>query len=186
MEAAPVDSRAIHPATLDELHALPELEAASDTLFEAIGIGPLPPAGPVEELRQALVVLVAGHPPRGFARIDRLPVPPAPTPGPPAPTAAAPPPPAPHLEQLAVHPDYARQGLGRALLQAAIEWARHAGFTEITLATYRDVPWNGPFYASEGFTEVGPVNDWYAARGIEPEDPVMARYGARVIMRRAL
>jgi hypothetical protein len=54
------------------------------------------------------------------------------------------------------------------------------------LATYRDVPWNGPFYATEGFVEVGRVDDWYAACGIEPEDPVMARFGARVIMRRAL
>ena len=53
------------------------------------------------------------------------------------------------------------------------------------MATYRDVPWNGPFYASEGFVEIGPVNEWYAARGLPPEEPVMARFGARVLMSRA-
>ena len=46
--------------------------------------------------------------------------------------------------------------------------------------------WNGPFYASEGFVEVGPVDDWYAARGLAPEEPVMGRFGARVLMARRL
>ena len=46
------------------------------------------------------------------------------------------------------------------------------------------MPWNGPFYASEGFVEVGPVDEWYAARGLPPEEPVMGRFGARVLMAR--
>ncbi len=32
--------------------------------------------------------------------------------------------------------------------------ARAQGFDRLSLCTYRDVPWNGPFYASLGFTEV--------------------------------
>jgi hypothetical protein len=60
------------------------------------------------------------------------------------------------------------------------------GYDELTLATYRDVPWNGPFYASEGFVEVGPVDEFMVAHGLRPEEPVMSRFGARVLMRRRL
>ena len=50
-------------------------------------------------------------------------------------------------------------------------------FDEITLATYRDVPWNGPFYASEGFVERGTADDFLRAHGLPPEEPVMGRFG---------
>jgi GNAT superfamily N-acetyltransferase len=159
--------RAIRPARPEELVLLPELEVASDTLFLALGIGPLPPPGTVEELAAALVVLVAGVPPVGFARVDPL-------------AGSA------HLEQLAVHPDHGRRGTGRTLVRAACRWAGAAGYPTLTLTTYRDVPWNGPFYASEGFTDCGPADAWYDAHGLPLEDPVMARHGARVVMRRTL
>jgi GNAT superfamily N-acetyltransferase len=155
----------VRPARPEELALLPAVEVASDTLFESLGIGPLPGPGTPEELARSLVVLVVGDPPVGFARIDRL-------------AGGA------HLEQLAVHPDHGRRGLGRALVRAAWALAAAAGYDELTLATYRDVPWNGPFYASEGFAELGPVNEWYAARGRPPEEPVMGRFGARVLMSR--
>jgi GNAT superfamily N-acetyltransferase len=155
----------VRPARPEELALLPAVEVASDTLFESLGIGPLPGPGTPEELARSLVVLVVGDPPVGFARIDRL-------------AGGA------HLEQLVVHPDHGRRGLGRALVRAAWAWAAAAGYDELTLATYRDVPWNGPFYASEGFAELGPVNEWYAARGLPPEEPVMGRFGARVLMSR--
>jgi len=91
-----------------------------------------------------------------------------------------------HLEQLSVHPDHTRRGLGRSLLRAAVEWAASHGYGELTLCTYRDVAWNGPFYASEGFVEDGPADDWLIAHGLQPEEPVLGRSGARVLMRRAL
>ena len=157
----------IRPVRPDEMALLPPLEAAADTMFGALGIGPLPGPGTVQEFSAALVVLVAGDPPYGLCRIDAL-------------AGGA------HLEQLSVHPDHGHRGIGRALLRAACAWAHEAGHRELTLATYRDVPWNAPFYASEGFVEVGPVDEWYAARGLPPEEPVMARFGARVLMSRAL
>jgi GNAT superfamily N-acetyltransferase len=162
-----VDIRAARP---DELALLPPLEMAADTLFDALGIGPLPGPGSVADLAGALVVLVASEPPQGFARLDHL-----------DPEGAGA-----HLEQLSVHPDHIRRGVGRALLRAALAWAADRGYDELTLATYRDVAWNGPFYASEGFVEVGPVDEWYAARGLAPEEPVMGRFGARVLMARRL
>jgi GNAT superfamily N-acetyltransferase len=157
----------VRPARPDELALLPPIEAASDTMFLSVGIGPLPPPGDVEDLAGALVVLVDDDGPTGFARIDAL-------------AGGA------HLEQLSVHPDHGRRGTGRSLLRAACAWAADNGYPELTLATYRDVPWNGPFYASEGFVEVGPVDEWYAARGLPPEEPVMGRFGARVLMCRRL
>jgi GNAT superfamily N-acetyltransferase len=158
---------AIRTARPGELDRLPELERASDTLFLSLEIGPLPPPDTVETLRAARVVLVAGDPPLGFVRVDDV-------------DGEA------HLEQLAVRPDHGRQGIGRALVQAACRWAAQAGYGEITLATYRDVPWNGPFYASAGFVERGSVEAWCTERGRPPEQPVMARFGTRVIMSRPL
>ena len=157
----------IRPARPDEMALLPPLETAADTMFDALDIGPLPGPGTVEEFSAALVVLVAGDPPVGLCRIDAL-------------AGGA------HLEQLSVHPDHAGRGVGRAMLRAACDWAREAGYRNLTLATYRDVPWNTPFYASEGFVEVGSVDEWYAARGLPPEEPVMGRFGARVLMGRRL
>lgn len=59
-----------------------------------------------------------------------------------------------HLEQLSVLPEHGRRGIGGALVRASMDEARWAGYDEMSLCTYRDVPWNGPFYARLGFVEV--------------------------------
>jgi GNAT superfamily N-acetyltransferase len=56
-----------------------------------------------------------------------------------------------HLHELDVDPRYARQGLGRRLIAAIVDWARERGAPALTLTTFRDVPWNGPYYARLGF-----------------------------------
>jgi GNAT superfamily N-acetyltransferase len=56
-----------------------------------------------------------------------------------------------HLEQVSVHPGHARRGIGRALVDHMIAWARQAGFPAVTLTTYTEVPWNGPYYQRLGF-----------------------------------
>lgn len=56
-----------------------------------------------------------------------------------------------HLEQVSVHPDHARRGLGRELVEALAGWARARNLPAITLTTYVDVPWNGPYYERLGF-----------------------------------
>lgn len=61
-----------------------------------------------------------------------------------------------HVQELDVHPDHGRQGLGRALLDRALAWGRDAGFRHATLSTFRDVPWNAPFYARVGFRVIAP------------------------------
>jgi GNAT superfamily N-acetyltransferase len=60
----------------------------------------------------------------------------------------------PHLEEIDVHPSHGRRGLGTALVRAVCDWATVSGYAMLTLTTFRDVPWNLPFYARLGFVEI--------------------------------
>lgn len=59
-----------------------------------------------------------------------------------------------HLDQVSVLGSHSGQGIGRALVSAVEAWARDRGHRAVTLTTYRDVPWNGPWYRSLGYVEV--------------------------------
>ncbi|KAB7744605.1 GNAT family N-acetyltransferase [Nostocoides sp. F2B08] len=85
------------------------------------------------------VVLAAGQPAVGFAHVL--------DPGPREGTSW-------HLDQIAVRPSMGRRGIGRMLLRAAMGVALDGGATELTLTTYADVSWNGPWYVREGFAVV--------------------------------
>jgi len=65
----------------------------------------------------------------------------------------------PHIEQVSVRPDHSRKGIGSSLMQRAEDWARSLGYTRMTLTTFRDVPWNGPFYSRLGWLPL-PVSEW--------------------------
>ncbi|RLZ03238.1 N-acetyltransferase [Kocuria tytonicola] len=56
-----------------------------------------------------------------------------------------------HLEQVSVHPDHAGQRIGADLIDAVCGWARYRGDERLTLTTFDDVPWNGPYYRRLGF-----------------------------------
>jgi GNAT superfamily N-acetyltransferase len=56
-----------------------------------------------------------------------------------------------HVEQVSVHPAHARQGLGRLLLETLDAWAREHRLPALTLTSYAEVPWNGPYYQRLGF-----------------------------------
>lgn len=62
----------------------------------------------------------------------------------------------PHLDELAVLPAHGRQGLGRRLVSAVLDWARARNAEAVTLSTFRDLAWGGPFYARLGFREIPP------------------------------
>lgn len=62
-----------------------------------------------------------------------------------------------HLEEIDVHPDQQRQGIGAALVRHCIE--RSASQGRITLSTFRELSWNAPFYATLGFREL-PESRW--------------------------
>jgi len=67
-----------------------------------------------------------------------------------------------YLDQVSVDPAHGRRGIGRALVERTAEEARAVGFRSVTLSTFRDLPWNGPFYRSIGFREVPRrrMTDW--------------------------
>ena len=195
MDGLPV----IRAARPQDYALLPLLEAASDTLLAAMpGFGArgraagelggrergrargreraaaagelpgeLPPPASASELAGAWHILVAGDPPVGFARLEQV-------------DGQA------HLEQLSVHPDASRAGLGRALVAAALDWARAQGCGSMTLCTFAEVPFNAPFYASCGFVIVSrPSGELLAVREHEKALGLDA-LGERVAMRRDL
>jgi GNAT superfamily N-acetyltransferase len=59
-----------------------------------------------------------------------------------------------HLAEVAVSVDHGRQGIGRALIDHAVQWSRAQGFTSMTLTTYAEVPWNGPYYERLGWVAI--------------------------------
>jgi GNAT superfamily N-acetyltransferase len=98
-----------------------------------------------------------------------------------------------HLHELDVHPDHGRRGVGTALVRAVCAWAAAERYRAVTLSTFRDVPFNMPFYESLGFAEVAPqdftpglvsvLEDW-RQRGLDvaprvvmsrPSDSTVAR-----------
>lgn len=87
-----------------------------------------------------------------------------------------------HLEQLAVRPAAGRRGHGRALVEAALAEAARRGYDRLTLRTYADVPWNGPFYARLGFVESEPDTDLLRDLLGEEARLGLQRYGRRVQM----
>jgi GNAT superfamily N-acetyltransferase len=93
----------------------------------------------------------------------------------------------PHLEQISVLPEWSGRGVGRALLDAVAAWAASVqGASSVTLATYRDVPWNAPLYAHLGWAVVPEaevaadarlvaVRAEEAAHGLDPDLRVFMR-----------
>ena len=92
-----------------------------------------------------------------------------------------------HLEELDVVPEAGRRGIGSRLVATVCDWAADAGFRTITLSTFRDVPWNAPFYARRGFrplrlTELSPALREVRAR----EERLGIAMDRRVVMQRDL
>lgn len=56
-----------------------------------------------------------------------------------------------HIYEVSVHPTYQRQGIGGQFLAQANDWARANGFDHVTLTTFTHVPWNAPYYETQGF-----------------------------------
>lgn len=166
----------IRPATDDDLPVLQEIERAAGKPFAEIGMAFVADDDPpsVEELRahrdagrcwawfdehgRAVAYLVADIVDNGV-----------------------------HIEQVSVHPDHARRGIGRELIDHVAGWARDAGFGSLTLTTYRDVPWNGPYYARLGFRTVADdaLSPGLTRIRVEERKHGLDRW-PRIVMRRGL
>lgn len=56
-----------------------------------------------------------------------------------------------HIREVSVLASVMGRGIGRLLIDAATAAARASGLSGLTLTTFRDVPWNAPYYERLGF-----------------------------------
>jgi len=92
-----------------------------------------------------------------------------------------------YVEELDVVPAHGRRGLGSRLLGHVFAWGAAQGCAAVTLSTFRDVPWNGPFYRRHGFRDLAP-EEWTPGMPAirQREIAVGLKPDARVFMRREL
>jgi GNAT superfamily N-acetyltransferase len=155
----------VREARAADVPLLAAIEADADELFlERFGNPPWDPPTPGQDrVATAGFVLVAGRPPVGFAHVVEV-------------DGDA------HLELLAVRRDHGRQGIGTALVEAAKAEARARGHRRLTLSTYRDVPWNAPFYERLGFVELTRLEHWHRAAQREERRMGLLEHGERLMM----
>lgn len=165
----------VRPSRPSDLSELSVIELAAARLL--VGFAPesiLLEATPMSDFESAhraglLWVALADDRPVGFAHVKRL------EPG------------SVHLDELDVHPSHGRRGLGRRLVDCVCYWAAMNGLQAVTLSTFRDPPWNQPFYASLGFETVQGTDLSEAMAAIVADE---VRRGldplGRVVMRRQL
>lgn len=155
----------VREARAADLPLLAGIEADADELFlERFGNPPWDPPTPGQDRAfEAGFLLVAGRPASGFAQVLEI-------------EGDA------HLQMLAVRRDHGRQGIGTALVRAAMEEARRRGHRRLTLSTYRDVPWNAPFYARLGFEELTRDEHWHRAARRHEERAGLMAHGERLMM----
>jgi GNAT superfamily N-acetyltransferase len=150
-----------------EFEHLRWIESESDRLYLEVGIGPFLEDETANHLPVAAAVYAVGDPAVGFVSLEIV-------------DGVA------HVDQVSVLPDHGRKGLGRALLEAAVGWAAASGYPALTLLTYRDVPWNAPFYRTLGFEEITTLSPGLAAIRSHELDAGLDAFGPRLAMRRAL
>ena len=61
-----------------------------------------------------------------------------------------------YLAEISSHPDARGMGVGRMLVIHSRQVAAQRGLSGVTLTTYRDIFWNGPWYQRQGFIVLEP------------------------------
>jgi GNAT superfamily N-acetyltransferase len=174
----------IRPGEADDVRRLQAIEIAAGQLFIGVGMpeiaadGPYPTALLLECIADGRLwsaeVAAEGHPRVvGYAFAEVV-------------DGAA------HLGQVSVDPAFGRRGVGRGLVRAVAAWALHGGLVDVTLTTFRAIPWNAPLYERLGFavipeSEIGPgmaaVRAGEAAAGLDPDRRVCMRAPAADLIR---
>lgn len=162
----------------DELDALPAIEIAADVRFGATPYAALVAAYPTTEIadfadaqdRWGLWVAIGGDDrPVGFAHskpVGRGTV---------------------YVAQLSVHPDHAGHRLAARLLDRVVAFHGPRGVQRLTLTTFRDIPWNAPYYERLGFREVPDLGaEVFLGRQIAEQVRAGFPRATRVAMARAI
>lgn len=149
----------IRPARYSDLPLLVEIERAAGEAFRSLGMDSVADDDPgtVDELAtyaehgRAFVAVDSKDRPTGYLLLAVV-------------EDAA------HIEQVSVHPSHARQGIGRLLIDQAGLWAATRGLNALTLTTYVEVPWNGPYYERLGFRYLAPEEETDGLRAIRDRE----------------
>lgn len=56
-----------------------------------------------------------------------------------------------YLDNISVESSASGMGIGATLLSAVIEHAKRLGVRAVSLTTFREPPWNGPWFRKHGF-----------------------------------
>jgi GNAT superfamily N-acetyltransferase len=64
-----------------------------------------------------------------------------------------------YIAEISVAEDWQKKGVGRSLIERMCKDVKILSYSDVILTTYRDVPWNGPWYIKVGFEELH-VKDW--------------------------
>lgn len=89
-----------------------------------------------------------------------------------------------YLRELDVDPLYQRRGAGSLLVSAYVDEAKGAGAKAIYLSTFRDPPWNAPFYRRMGFKDVDRASYLPWMTDMERAQAAFLDINTRVFMRR--
>jgi GNAT superfamily N-acetyltransferase len=90
-----------------------------------------------------------------------------------------------HIQQVSVAPAHAGRGVGAALIDRLDAVAAGENRPALTLTTFRDVPWNAPYYARLGFVVLEPAELGPELRAVmEREVGSIPSEAPRVAMRR--
>jgi GNAT superfamily N-acetyltransferase len=133
----------IRPAHLRDIPAVQDIERRAGHVFATVGIDAIASDDPPStadltgyvRAERAWVAVDGGDAPIGYVLVDVI-------------DDHA------HIEQVTVAPEHARRGLGAALIQQVEVWARAHDLAGLTLTTFRDVPWNAPYYGRLGFEPI--------------------------------
>ncbi len=91
------------------------------------------------------------------------------------------------LGELSVHPDHFGRRLGAALIATSERFYAGRGAHRMTITTFRDVPWNAPYYARLGFSTIDDLSaEPFLAGQIKKEEGSRDLAGSRVAMQKHL
>ncbi len=81
-----------------------------------------------------------------------------------------------HIEQVSVRSAHAGRRVGAGLIEHVDAWAARGGAAALTLTTFTDVPWNGPYYERCGFRR---LSDAEVTPGLRELRRAEAEHGPR-------
>lgn len=165
----------IRLASADELHKVAPLEQAAGEVYRTVGMDAVAEDSPIPEAvllkaveEQRLWVAVEYGVLKAYLLGDFLPQ-------------------SLHIDQVTVHPEASRRGLGALMIESVSADPRSKERGLITLTSFANVPWNAPYYERIGFLDIA-EEDWPegVAEKVEAERGTSIAAWPRVVMQRVI